>query len=124
VNSVRRRSASLGRQVGQVQLLFGLADLQVGLLQHGRNSLSLSVEVVVDQALVERGALGDALHARAAQAVFGELVACGLQDGGLGPVRVALAGGDRGFDRAGERGRGGWLGHGMLIHQLLKYIVG
>jgi hypothetical protein len=52
-----------------------LANVAIGLLQHGLEQLLLVLEVVVDQALVQAGALGDAVHARAAEAELGELVA-------------------------------------------------
>ena len=57
----------------EVQLALGVADVGVGLLEDGEEQLVLAGEVVVDEPLVDAGALGDRVHARAAEAVRGEL---------------------------------------------------
>ncbi|MNV66095.1 hypothetical protein D3C71_1588310 [compost metagenome] len=87
-----------GLQLQQVQLAFFFADVQVGLLQHGLEQLFLVFEVVVDQPLVQARALGNAVHAGAAQAMLGKLVPRGTEDGALGAICVAhaLFGGDFG----------------------------
>jgi hypothetical protein len=98
-----------------VQRLLGLADVEVGGLQHGQEQAVLVLEVVVDEPLVDPRALGDALHARAAQAMLGKLVARGVQDGLLGAVGVARAGQ---FERRG--GRSGGLAHGRHVNRMVN----
>jgi len=67
------------------------ADAFVGALQNGQEEAFLAVEVVVDEPLVEPGALGDAVHARAAQAMLGKLGQRGIEDVLLRAVGVARA---------------------------------
>jgi len=87
-----QRAHCLGwRQVPQVQFALALADVGVGLLQHGGKQPLLVLEVVVDQPLVERSTLGDAVHARTAQAMLGKFVAGRRQDHCLRALGVALA---------------------------------
>ena len=57
----------------------------------------LAAEVVVDHRLVHAGAVGDAVHAGAAEAVGGEFGACGLEDEGL-----RIAGDRRASHRSAE----------------------
>jgi hypothetical protein len=80
-----------GRHVGQVQLLLGGTDVGVGGFEHGEEELVLAGEVVVDQALVQAGALGHAVHARTGQPVLRKLVARGQQDDLLRAVGIACA---------------------------------
>ena len=79
------------RHVTQVQPGFRFTDVGVGLLQHRQKQLVLAFEVV-EQALVDVGALGNAVHPRTAQAVLRKLVAGGQQDGLLRAVGIARAG--------------------------------
>ena len=88
-----QRAHRFGRwQLVQVQLLFGRADVAVGLFQHGAKERVLVVEVAVEQALVDGGAFGDAVYPRTARAVFGKRVARDGQDGNARPFSVARPG--------------------------------
>jgi hypothetical protein len=51
-----------GLEVGEAQLRLLGPDVAVGLFQHGLEQAFLVLEVVIDQPLVQRGALGDAVH--------------------------------------------------------------
>jgi hypothetical protein len=76
----------------EVQPLLGFADVGVGALEHREEQVVLAAEVVVDEALVQARALGDAVHARAGQAAGGELVARRREDGELRAVGIARTG--------------------------------
>jgi hypothetical protein len=78
----------LRRQIltARVRVAFGTQG--AALFQEGAQQLLqqlvLALEVVVDQGLVDLGALGDAVHAGAIEAFLGEFGACGVQDAGAG----------------------------------------
>ena len=55
-----------------MQFALPLADLAIGLKKHGRVERLLVAEVVVEQALVGGGALGDPVDARAIEAKLAE----------------------------------------------------
>ena len=80
------------RQVVEVELAFGLADLGVHVLEHREVELLLAAEVVVDQRARGVGARGDGVHARALEAARGELVdGRGDDAGAVGLGRLGLA---------------------------------
>ena len=80
-----------GLEVLEAQGLFGLADVGVGLLEDREEQVVLAAEVVVQQALVDAGALGDALDPRTAEPGLRELGDRRIQDGLLGAVGIAGA---------------------------------
>ena len=88
----------------EVQLALGGADVGVGLLEDGEEELVLAGEVVVDELLVDAAALGDRLHARAAEAVAGELGHRRAQDLLARAVGIARADLDDGAGAAGHAG--------------------
>ena len=117
---------ALGRRsVEQRQLLFGVADAGVRVLQHGEEQRVLAAEVVVQHPLVRLGARRNAVDARAAKAVTGELLRGCREDRRLRAFAVAdgaaaLAGGEP----AGEALRIGALLTGWLIECNAESAVG
>ena len=61
------------RQALEVELALLLADVLVDPFEHGEVERVLVAEVVVDELLVDAGALGDLVDAGAGKAVPGEL---------------------------------------------------
>ena len=94
-----------------MQCALGFANIAVGLLEHGKKELVLAAEVVVDQPLVDAGALGDAVDARAAEPALGELVHRRGENLLLGAVGVT---------RARVSDSSGGVGHGQIIHQMVN----
>ena len=98
----------------EVQLALGGADLGVGLLEDGEEELVLALEVVVDELLVDAGALGDRLDPRAAEAVRRELDGRRGEDLLPGAVGVARADLD-------DVGGGGARSHATIIHRTVNW---
>ena len=88
------------QRVGRLEkeLALGVADVGIGLLEDGEEQLVLAIEVVVDQPLVDAGALGDRLDPRAAEAVRGELgrrrarIACWVRSASRERISTTSAG--------------------------------
>lgn len=51
------------RQFGQVELLFGRADVGISSLEHGRKQVVLAAKIVIDEALVHARACGNPINA-------------------------------------------------------------
>ena len=81
----------LGRQLVQVELRLDAAHAPVGLLQHGKVQAFLAAEVVINHAFAGLGGRCYLVDARAAQAFFGKLGRCHVQDAGHGARRVVGA---------------------------------
>ena len=89
VSSAIRRTASTGRRVGGVELLLGLPDAAVGVLEHRQVEPLLAAEVVVDHPLRGAGPLGDDVDPRAGVALLGEDLGGDREQLGAGAVGVA-----------------------------------
>ena len=76
--------------VVDLQLLLGLADAAVGVLQHGQVELLLAAEVVVDHPLGGAGALGDLVDPGARVARLGEDLGGDGQQLGARALGIAL----------------------------------
>ena len=95
----------------EMQFALGSADVGVGLLEDGEEQLVLALEVVVDELLVDAGALGDRLDPGAAEAVGRELGRRRGEDFLLRAIGVA---------RADFYDVGGAGGHAGIIHQTVN----
>jgi hypothetical protein len=89
-------------QLAEVQLGLAGADVAVGVEQHPAVQRLLVADVVVEHALVGAGARGNAVDARALEAVLDELLSGRDQDVLLGAAGVARAAGGRGARRLGR----------------------
>ncbi len=78
------------RQVLEPQAALGVADMGIAVLERRQEQAVLVAEVVIQHALVRAGALGDAVHARAPQAVARELVQRRVEDALARAVGVAV----------------------------------
>jgi len=92
VNETRRRSASSGAQVFEVQVGLDVADAAVGLFEHGHVQAFLAAEVVIDHPLVALRLAGDLLGTRAGVALAAEHLDRCFENGRAGAVCLSSSG--------------------------------
>ena len=91
VSSASRRIAATGSRWSTSIVCSAAADRGVGALEHGHEQLLLAAEVVVDHPLRGARLVGDLVHARAREALVGELARRHLEDLRPSALGVALA---------------------------------